>query len=74
MQLAVLADAAYVSLVLVSSIGEEQLELATLHATVANFVERVEFFFKRGECMTVESSFHTTLFDIVVNRAVAGVG
>ena len=37
--------------------GPEQLDLATLHATVANFVERVDFLLKRGVCMTVESSF-----------------
>jgi hypothetical protein len=37
--------------------GREQLDLATLHATVANFVERVDFLFKRGGCMTVESNF-----------------
>ena len=57
LQLALLADAADESLVLVRSMDLEQLDLATLHATVANFVERVHFLCKRGGCMTVESSF-----------------
>jgi hypothetical protein len=57
LQLALLADAADESLVLVRSMDREQLDLATLHTTVANFVERVEFLFKAGGCMTVESSF-----------------
>jgi hypothetical protein len=34
-----LADAADESLVLVRSMDREQLDLATLHATIANFVE-----------------------------------
>ena len=57
LQLALLADAADEGLVLVRSMDREQLDLATLHATVGNFVERVDFLFKRGGCMTVESSF-----------------
>ena len=35
----------------------EQLDLAILHATVADFVKRVAFLFKQGGRMTVESSF-----------------
>ena len=54
---------------MVRSMGREQSDLATLNATVGNFMERVYFLFKRGGCMT-----DTTLFDIVVNRAVAGAG
>ena len=57
LQLALLADAADESLVMVRSVAREQLDLATLHATIANFVERVDFLFNRGGCMTVESSF-----------------
>ena len=52
-----MADAADKSSVLVRSMDREQFDLATVHATVANFVERVDFLFKRGGRMTVESSF-----------------
>ncbi|MFM7985033.1 MAG: hypothetical protein ACKPKO_37510, partial [Candidatus Fonsibacter sp.] len=52
-----LADSADESLVLVRSMDREQLDLATLHATVTNFVERVYCLFKRGGFMAVESSF-----------------
>ncbi|MFM7983302.1 MAG: hypothetical protein ACKPKO_28670, partial [Candidatus Fonsibacter sp.] len=52
-----LADASDESMVLVRSMGREQLDLATLHATIATFVERVEFLFKRGGCIAVESNF-----------------
>ena len=55
--MALLADAADESLVWARSMAREQLDLAALHATVANFVERVDFLFKRGGCMTAESSF-----------------
>ena len=48
LQLALLANATYESLVLVRSMGREQLDLATMRATVANFVERVDFLFKSG--------------------------
>ena len=57
LQLALLADAADEVLVLLRSMDREQLDLATLHATVEKCVERVDFLFKRGGCMTVESSF-----------------
>ena len=43
LQLALLADAADENLVLVRNMDREQLDLATLHTTVANFVERVYF-------------------------------
>ena len=46
------------------SLHLEQFALATLQATVANFVEVHD----SGK------QFRTTLFDHVVNRAVAGVG
>jgi hypothetical protein len=52
-----LADAADESLVLVRSMDREQLDLAALHATVADFVKRVDLLFKQGGRMTVESSF-----------------
>ena len=42
---------------LVISMDWEQLDLATLHATFATFVERVEFLFKRGGCITFEINF-----------------
>ena len=42
---------------MVKSMDREQLDLATLHATVADFVKRVDFLFKQGGGMTVESSF-----------------
>jgi len=35
-------------LVLVRSVGREQWDLATLYATVEDFVKRVEFLFKRA--------------------------
>ena len=57
LQLALLADAADESLVLVRSMDREQLDLATLRATVEDFVKRVYFLFKQGGCMTVEGSF-----------------
>ena len=57
LQLALLADATYESLVLVRSMGREQLGLAALQATYANLMERVDFLFKLGGCMTVESNF-----------------
>ena len=57
MQLALLADATDERLVLVRSMGREKLDLATLRATVANLVDRVDFLFNRGGCMAVESSF-----------------
>ena len=57
MQLALLADAADEGIVLVRLMGREQLDLATLRDTLANFVKRVDFLFKRGGCMTVESNF-----------------
>ena len=57
LQLAWLADAADEIWVLVRSMDREQLDLATLHATVDKFVERVGVLFKRGGRMTVESSF-----------------
>ena len=57
LQLALLATAADESLVLVRSMGRKQLDLATLHATIANFVERVYFLFNRNGCMTLESNF-----------------
>ena len=71
LQLALLADATDESLVLVRNMDREQLDLATLHATIANFVERVDFIFKRGGCMTVESNFTQHYFDIAVNTAAA---
>ncbi len=57
LQLALLTNATDESLVLVRNMDWEQLGLATLHATIANFVERVDFLFKRGGRMPVESSF-----------------
>jgi hypothetical protein len=45
------------SLLMARSMGREQLDLATLHATIANFVEPVDFLCKRGGRMAVESSF-----------------
>ncbi|MFM7980229.1 MAG: hypothetical protein ACKPKO_13020, partial [Candidatus Fonsibacter sp.] len=57
LQLALLADATYESMMLVRSMGREQLDPATMHATIATFVARVDFLCKRGGCITVESSF-----------------
>ena len=57
LQLALLADATDESLVLVRSMDREQLDLATLHATDADFVKRVDLLFKQGGRMPVESSF-----------------
>ena len=57
LQPALLADPADDSLVLVRIMDREQLDLATLHATVANFVARVDSLFKRGGRMAVESTF-----------------
>ena len=42
---------------LVRSMDREQLDLATLHAIVATFAQRVDFLCKRGGRMTVESGF-----------------
>ena len=42
---------------LVRSMDRDQLDLATLHATVEDFAKRVDFLFKQGGRMTVESSF-----------------
>ena len=55
--LQLMADAADESLVLARSMDREQVDLPTLHATVANLVERVDVLFNRGRRMTVESSF-----------------
>jgi hypothetical protein len=57
LQLALLADAADEGLLLVRQMDSEQFDLASLHATVAGFLARVDFLFKRGGCMAVEHSF-----------------
>jgi len=57
LQLALLADAADEGLLLVRQMDREQFDLATLHASVGDFVERVRMLFKEGGCMTVEHSF-----------------
>ena len=56
-QLALLADAADEGLLLVRHMDSEQFDIAALHSTVAGFVERVDYLFKRGGCMAVQSSF-----------------
>jgi hypothetical protein len=35
----------------------EQFDLATLHSSVGDFVERVRMLFKEGGCLTMEHSF-----------------
>ncbi|MFM7977963.1 MAG: hypothetical protein ACKPKO_01495 [Candidatus Fonsibacter sp.] len=60
-----LADAAHENLMLMRIMDREQLDLATLHAAVATFVQRVEFLFKRGGFMTVESSFTQHCFTLL---------
>ncbi|MFM7985931.1 MAG: hypothetical protein ACKPKO_42110, partial [Candidatus Fonsibacter sp.] len=57
LQFALLPDAAAESVMLVRSMDREQLDLVTLQATIATFVERGEFLFQRGGSFTVESSF-----------------
>lgn len=57
LQLALLADAADESLLLVRHLDTEGVDLATLHSTVAHYMDRLDYLFKRGGCMTVENSF-----------------
>jgi hypothetical protein len=57
LQLALLADAADEGLLLVRQMDREQFDLATLHSSVGDFVERVRMLFKEGGCLTMEHSF-----------------
>ena len=57
LQLAVLAGAAVEGLMLVRVLCSEQVELASLQSTVADFMECVDFFFQRGGRMAAENSF-----------------
>ena len=65
LQLALLADAADEGLLLVRQMGSEQFDIASLHSTVAHFVERVDFLFNQGGCMAVENSFVQSCLSIL---------
>jgi hypothetical protein len=67
LQLALLADATDASLVMVRSMDREQLNLATLHATVAKLCGACGFPLQSGRALGSGEQLHTTLFDIVVN-------
>ena len=65
LQLALLADAADEGLLLVRQMDTEQFDIASLHSTVAHFVERVGFLFNQGGCMVVENSFVQSCLSIL---------
>ena len=67
LQLALLADAADEGLVLVRQMDREQFDLATLHSSVGDFVERVRMLFKEGGCMTMEHSFTQHCMDLLAS-------
>ena len=73
LQLALLADATYESLVLVRSTDREQLDLATLHATIANFCGACGLCFQAQRVHDSGEQLRATLSGIAVNKTVPGV-